>query len=559
MEDIKSEILKELYEEIMDDLDPIFILPALYEILPSKVCNQIRKMQTRKKRVHLFMKKALNCMTLEEIFQAFSYQGAFVFLTEKILNRLKTKIQNDKVYYVIRIGLFTTHRKELVEFRHKLKMFSLTGDQTSFDREVNRVVSLWKNDNYRRSLPVTGRQKLADRYFFVRDAQCENKRLQYEETLEINDVLREIEQIAKFSTNPILIDMMYLARKASAMIMVDPDSHENAYKDYLEIAEQHTDLVPACRETGLVFYFKYNFIYLRYEKCLDKTLKQDLFKIAGKAVDHFTREYEQVAHDFQNIFQIKLAHLQLGIGVLGNIITDAIITKEDIEDATKRLSKLHENKLPDRWKWGYYIAYSKIHWLRRNLKDALESAEIAYSHAVKGKFKLEVKGTEDFLKAVRPELPDSPKMTAIIKTTDRQELNLSQPDPTGICNVLQVPNILETEPLSKLPQQESQPLNNFQLILDAINQIDRKLSKLDMLDELGARMSVLETQVDDMKKPDMLNLLSVQMSAMKSQVENITREMTSFKQKFNEQFERLTCVERRLASLETKIEKLMVM
>ncbi|XP_052073735.1 uncharacterized protein LOC127711660 [Mytilus californianus] len=584
MDDIKCAILKELYGEILDDLDPIYILPCLYEILPSKVCNKFKQMKERTDRVHLFMEMALNCMTLEDIFQAFSYQGAFVFLTKKILNKLKVKIQNDKVYYTIRIGLFTRHRKELVEFRHRLKMFSLTGDQKSFDKEVNQVVSLWNNDNYRRSLPVTGRQKLADRYFFVRDAQCENIRLKYEETLKNTDVLREIEEIAKFSTNPILIDMMYLARKASAMIMADPDSHENAYKDYLEIAEQHTELVPACRETGLVFYIKYNFICLRYEKCLDKKLKQELFNIAGKAVDHFTREYEQVANDFQNIFKIKLAHLQLGIGVLGSIIEDAIITEEEINDATMSLSKLNEKQLSNRWKWGYYIAKSKILWLRRNLHDALKYAEIAYSHAVKGKFKKEVKGTEDMLNAIRSELCGSSYLTTTKQNTDQQELNsqnLPQPDSTGLCDVLQGPSIREPEPLSKLPQQQSQPLNNFQLILDAINQMDRKLSKLDMLDDLGARMSVLETRIDNINKPDMLNYLSAKMSALetqvnkmnkpdmlnslsdrmtaiKSQVDNITREMTSFKQEFNEQFERFTSVERRLASLETEIEKLVV-
>ncbi|CAG2185697.1 unnamed protein product [Mytilus edulis] len=584
MDDIKCAILKELYGKILADLDPIFILPCLYEMLPTKVCNKFKQIQTRTDRVHLFMKMAFNCMTLEEIFQAFSYQGAFVFLTEEILKKLKEKIQNDKVYYAIRIGLFTEHRKDLVEFRHRLKMFSLTGDQKSFDKEVNQVVSLWKNDNYRRSLPVTGRQKLADRYFFVRDAQCENIRLRYEETLKNTDVLREIEEIAKFSTNPILIDMMYLARKASAMIMTDPDSHENAYRDYLEIAEQHTELVPACRETGLVFYIKYNFICLRYEKCLDKKLKQELFNIAGKAVDHFTREYEQVANDFQNIFKIKLAHLQLGIGVLGNTIENEIITEEDINDATKRLSKLNEKKLSNRWKWGYYIAKSKIQWLRRNLNDALKYAEIAYSHAVKGKFKKEVKGTEDFLNAVRSEMCGSSNIPTITHSTDRKEINsqnFSQPYPTEVVDVLQGPNIRETEPLSKLPQQQSQPLNNFQLILDAINQIDRKLSKLDMLDEISARMSVLETQIDNINKPDMLDYLSAKMSALesqvnkisklemlyslsdrmtaiKSQVDNITREMTSFKQEFNEKFERFTCVERRLASLENEIEKLVV-
>ncbi|VDI64058.1 Hypothetical predicted protein [Mytilus galloprovincialis] len=584
MDDIKCDILNELYGEILVYLDPMAILPCLYGILPSKVCKRLKQMQARKNKVDLFMKMALNCMTLDEIFQAFSYQGAYVFLIEKILERLKTKIQNDKVYYAIRIGLFTTHRKELVEFRHKLKMFSLTGDQKSFDKEVNRVVSVWKNDNYRRSLPVTGRQKLADRYFFVRDAQCENIRLKYEETLEINDVLREIEEIAKFSTNPILIDMMYLARKASAMIMADPDSHENAYKDYLEIAEQHTDLVPACRETGLVFYIKYNFICLRYEKCLDKKLKQELFKIAGKAVDHFTREYEQVANDFQNIFKIKLAHLQLGIGVLGNTTEVARIPEDDIKDATKRLSKLNEKQLPNRWKWGYYIAQSKICWLRRNLNDSLKYAEVAYSHAVQGTFRKEVKGTEDLLKAVRSILPDSHKMTATIQSTDRKDLNfkkLSQLDPTEEYDVIQGSNIRETESSSKLPHQESQPLNNFQLILDAINQIDRKISKLDMLDELCARMSVLETQIDNMKKPDMLDYLSVQMSAMesqvnkmnkldmlsslsdrmtavKSQVDEISPKISSFKQQFNDQFERFTCVERRLASLEAQIEKLVV-
>ncbi|CAG2252085.1 unnamed protein product [Mytilus edulis] len=229
---------------------------------------------------------------------------------------------------------------------------------------------------------------------------------------------------------------------------------------------------------------------VKYEKCLDKKWKQELFKIEGKA-------------DFQNIFKIKLAHLQLGIGVLCNITEVSRIPEDEIKDATKRLSKLNEKQLPNRWKWGYYIAKSKICWLKGNLNSALKYAEVAYSHAVQGTFRKEVKGTEDLLKAVRSILPDSYKMTATIQSAD--------------CS-----DIRETESSSKLPHQESQPLNNFQLILDAINQIDRKLSKLDMLDEISARMSVLETQIDNINKPDMLDYLSAKMSALESQLTNLT-------------------------------------
>lgn len=400
MDAIEREVFRELLPDIFEDLDPVDILPVLYKILPLDFCKRLRKLQMRHERVSVFIEKALTCMTLNEVFEAFAYQDGYTFFIDKIEDMLKQKYQSNEIYYCKKGNIFTKHRQELVEFRHTLKVYSLSGDQASFEREVNNIVNLWTNSNYRTSLSTRDHQKLADRYFFVRDAQCENMRLRYDRALDSTNILSEILNVAPFTSNPTLTTMMYLARKGSAMIMTDPSSHEKAFTQCIETAVQNTELVQSCRETGLVFYIKYNFVCLKYERSCDPEIKKSLFRIAEKAVDDFCREYEKVASDFQNIFRIKLAHLRLGIGVLGNNIEWVSITREDIREATVLLNQVKLEQLSNRWKWGFYIAKAKINWITGDLENALHIAENAYSLVVKGNFKSEIKGTTEIIETL---------------------------------------------------------------------------------------------------------------------------------------------------------------
>lgn len=400
MDAIEHEVFRELLPDIFEDLDPLEILPVLYKLLPLDFCKRLRKLQFRQERVSVFIEKALDCMTLNELFEAFAYQNSFTFFNDKIEGMLKQKYQSNEIYCCKKGNMFTKHRQELVEFRHTLKVYSLSGDQASFERKVNNIVNLWTDSNYRTSLSTKDLRKLADRYFFVRDAQCENMRLRYDRNLDSTNILSEIVNVAPFTSNPALTTMMYLARKGSAMIMADPSSHERAFTQYIEIAVQNTELVQSCRETGLVFYIKYNFMCLKYERSYDPEIKKSLFRIAEKAVDDFCREYEKVASDFQNIFRIKLAHLRLGIGVLGNNIEWVSITREDIQEAAALLDQVKLEQLANRWKWGFYIAKAKIDWITGDLENALHIAENAYSLVVKGNFKSEVKGTAEIIETL---------------------------------------------------------------------------------------------------------------------------------------------------------------
>jgi hypothetical protein len=214
MDAIEREVFREFIPDIFEDLDPWYILPALYKILPLDFCKRLRKLQSRHERVSVFIEKALDCMTLNELFEAFVYQNAYTFFIDKIEDMLKQKYQSNESYCCKKGNMFTKHRQELVEFRHTLKMYSLSGDQASFEREVNKIVNLWTDSNYRTSLSTEDLQKLADRYFFVRDAQCENMRLRYDRNLDGTNILSEIVNVAPFTSNPTITTMMYLARKA---------------------------------------------------------------------------------------------------------------------------------------------------------------------------------------------------------------------------------------------------------------------------------------------------------------------------------------------------------
>jgi hypothetical protein len=80
----EREVFSEFIPEIFEDLDPLDILPALYKILPLDFCKRLRKLQIRHERVSVFIEKALDCMKLKELFEAFAYQNAYTFFIDKI-------------------------------------------------------------------------------------------------------------------------------------------------------------------------------------------------------------------------------------------------------------------------------------------------------------------------------------------------------------------------------------------------------------------------------------------------------------------------------------------
>lgn len=409
MESIVKQTLRELYGEYSLDIDPREIMPAIRGVASWDFCNKLTTIEPRQERVDMFMDEVFNTFTLEEFFEVLQFQDAYTFLVGNIEGKLKQKVQDNEVYTTIKIKLFTEHRKELVEFRHVLKTYSLTGRHAEFSQEVTKVIDLWNDQAYRRSLSVRDRQKLADRYFFVRDAQCENMRLQYDtKKVSKTDVLNQIRDIAPHTTNPTLTTMMFLARKGSALIMQDPSAHHSAYIDFIEIAEQHTELVPACRETGLVHYIKYNFKGHEYEECPNPETKILMLKVAGKAVDHFCREYEKVSADFKNIFKIKISHLHLGIGILAKNMRGIKITQADVDSAKAQLDLLTDRDieaLSHRWRWGLRVAEAKIFWFKGDFVKSLEYAERALHYARAGNFTKEIEGTKEMIEFLKDGKP----------------------------------------------------------------------------------------------------------------------------------------------------------
>jgi hypothetical protein len=71
MDAIEREVFSEFIPEIFKDLDPLYILPALYKILPLDFCKRLRKLQSRHERVSVFIEKALDCMTLNELLKKY--------------------------------------------------------------------------------------------------------------------------------------------------------------------------------------------------------------------------------------------------------------------------------------------------------------------------------------------------------------------------------------------------------------------------------------------------------------------------------------------------------
>ncbi|XP_033742148.1 uncharacterized protein LOC117328741 isoform X2 [Pecten maximus] len=407
MDDTERRILRKHHTILMETLDTKYMIPFLFEkeivyeedYLDDKPCRP-----ERVKKMLLFLKD--NC-SFEQFIECLRHEESYSFLADDLEKALShASEQNDVVHQQRKINLFTERRKDVGEFRHKMKRCSHEKDFVTFRKYYEKAINDWDHIKHNRTkYNDQQRQRAADFCHAAYDAEIERRRVFYEKINLEGDILDKVQLMSAHTSCPTAPDVLYLARYSSALVMAG-GTLEDALT-YIEDAEHKMELLPACRETGLVLYIKFNFLLLRHERDRSRIDKDELSKLGNSVITHFSTESDTISNDFKRIFLLKKAHMWLDMGVFLNVIGDNKITDRHIEETEKLLKELHRPSLWDRMelraKMVYYAVMSRLAQVKdnTNYSEAIELATKALRFAKEGKFPKEQRAIEYNLDLLR--------------------------------------------------------------------------------------------------------------------------------------------------------------
>ncbi|XP_061173469.1 uncharacterized protein LOC133182638, partial [Saccostrea echinata] len=391
MEDKYSDVLLDCFVEFRDTIDPRIIRGELFQrriISPKRleeIWSPVRAQSCENILIELIENSPCKIKSFLEILVK-----DHSFLVEKYHSRFVEKYSSGYgVHRQRKLDIFTEYRKvKTVPLRHKLKLLSHKGEIDKF----NSIIRFWE-DKWESALSNKCMKKenpcLADMYFMTLDAQLEHRRVVCDRNLIKDEVLfNKVKNITAMTSQPYISYMMYLARHGSAKLLAGVSLDESIKE--VEEALSRFELIPACRETGIVLYILFNMVSSRYEKGPTESERTFLLKTASEAIDHFGREDENMAEDFKRMVLTKIALVNLGIGVFGNQIPGIIVTNENKEKANEILKEIQENywdKMEVRWKMFFYIAKTRVYELDGNISKAFNSISKAMELSVRGNFK----------------------------------------------------------------------------------------------------------------------------------------------------------------------------
>ncbi|XP_033742149.1 uncharacterized protein LOC117328743 [Pecten maximus] len=340
MDDTERRILRKHHNILMETLDTKFMIPFLFEkeiVYEEDYLDDEQCRPERVKKMLLFLKD--NC-SFEQFIECLRHEESYSFLADVLEKALShASEQNDVVHQQRKINLFTERRREVGEFRHKMKRCSLEKDFVTFQKYYQKAINDWDHIKHNRTkYNDQQRHRAADFCHAAYDAEIERRRVFYEKIKLEGDILDKVQLMSAHTSCPIAPDVVFLTRFSSALVMAG-GSLEDALT-YIEDAEQTMGLLPACRETGLVLYSKFNFLLLRHERDGSRIDKDELSKLGNMVISHFSTESDTISNDFRRILLLKKAHTCLDMGVFLNVIGDYEVRDVHIQEAEQLLAEL---------------------------------------------------------------------------------------------------------------------------------------------------------------------------------------------------------------------------
>ncbi|OWF52438.1 uncharacterized protein LOC110447759 isoform X2 [Mizuhopecten yessoensis] len=297
MDDAERRILRKHHTKLLETLDTKFMIPFLFEngiVYEENYLDDVPCRPERVKKMLLFLK---DWCPFEMFLECLRHEDCYSFIADA----LEKDGQNDFVHMQRKVNIFTDRRKQVGEFRHKLKRCSLENDSVTFLKYYEKAIRDWDNVICNRSkYNHQQRQRLADFCHAAYDAEIVRRRVFYENIKLQGDILDKMQLMSAHTSCPIAPDVIFLTRFSSALVMAGGSLEDGLA--CIEDAQQKMELLPACRETGLVLYSKFNFLLMKHERDRTSIDKEELSKLGNSVISHFSTESDTISNDFKRIF-----------------------------------------------------------------------------------------------------------------------------------------------------------------------------------------------------------------------------------------------------------------
>lgn len=125
---------------------------------------------------------------------------------------------SDILYDQVRkINIYSRNRGKIAKLAHSLKRLSHEGKMVEFNAVVDAINNKSIMGKLQEKNCVKSCMEVADIKFTALDAQIEARRLKYDTSLHDSEVFAEMESIIKYTSDPIVSSMTYLARYARVL------------------------------------------------------------------------------------------------------------------------------------------------------------------------------------------------------------------------------------------------------------------------------------------------------------------------------------------------------
>lgn len=383
-------VLRKLHCKIVETLDVNYVQASLYQngCIPSPLFladDNVRSRRNERLLEYLMMQR--RACRLVAFLDAIREQ--YPFLANEIEREFQESLKNSSTLPIARHRTESfgspKHRMSCLKFRHFLKRSFMNGNLNLYFSNRNAICAKWKNLSDRERMSHYGRQ-MADKYFMALDAECERQRIVYNKRhVDDTKLFFEMQNIGVYTSSASIPEAMFRARMASAMGVAGRDV-QLALK-LIEDAKQKLCNFQACRESGIILNIEYNLRLKLYDHQPNELLKTKLLSLGELALDHLSTESSIMASDYRRMMLLKLAHIQLGMGLFQKFYFGIFVSPQNIEKAKTTLRFIEEpenwKRMEDMWKLFYYSACARVCHLQGQLYNSIVLLKKAAAFAEK--------------------------------------------------------------------------------------------------------------------------------------------------------------------------------
>ena len=330
--------IQNCYTQLSADVDTNYITTYLFErgTIPNE--SFLSEISNRRKRLEKLISHLRHSCSFQIFVEALRHDGSYWWIADVLekarilLGRNEGLERRPPIRLKLSEYFKSEERTSVIEFRHALTRLLRDNKIEELDRHILNRSQIWERYRHAKDVNVMEEKRhAADFRIAALDSQAERQIYLFKTSFnqeEARHICDETEQLIKQTSCPIISTIMYQTRVADYELATR--TRETKFVSalfYIQTAEQDMEVIPCGRETALVLYTKY-LIYA--EQSADASERgeapicnrDELIKICGDVIDHFSHEREEIYKDIKR--QMLLKMLQMHLDIKLNWVIDSL-------------------------------------------------------------------------------------------------------------------------------------------------------------------------------------------------------------------------------------------